>query len=77
MADAVGLVASILQLVDTIAKARSYLKDFRNASKDQLSLLLELQSLESLVREVDERIKKATLGTDLRSSRNHWFSWRG
>jgi hypothetical protein len=30
MADAVGLVASILQLVDTIAKARSYLTSGKN-----------------------------------------------
>ncbi|KAJ7706722.1 ankyrin repeat-containing domain protein [Mycena rosella] len=57
MADIVGLVASILQLVDTVAKARGYIKDFRDAPKDQERLLLEIQNLEPLVKELRTRIK--------------------
>ncbi|KAJ7706789.1 hypothetical protein B0H17DRAFT_570141 [Mycena rosella] len=58
MADIVGLVASVLQLVDTMAKARGYIKDFRDAPKDQQRLLLEIQNLEPLVKELDTRIKE-------------------
>ncbi|KAJ7499629.1 hypothetical protein FB451DRAFT_41815 [Mycena latifolia] len=58
MADIVGLVTSVLQLVDAVAKTRNYVQDFRNAPKDKLRLLLEIQSVESLVRDLDERIKK-------------------
>ncbi|KAJ7143051.1 ankyrin repeat-containing domain protein [Mycena epipterygia] len=57
MADIVGLVASILQLVDTVVKTRDYIQDFRNAPKDQKRLLLEIRNVEPLVRELDKRIK--------------------
>ncbi|KAJ7613767.1 ankyrin repeat-containing domain protein [Mycena polygramma] len=56
MADVVGLVASILQLVDTVAKTRDYIEDFRNAPHDQRQLLEEIQSLDPLIRELDRRI---------------------
>ncbi|KAJ6561585.1 hypothetical protein B0H10DRAFT_1966461 [Mycena sp. CBHHK59/15] len=56
MAGVVGLVASVLQLVDTVAQARGYIHDFHNAPKDQRRLLLEIHSLEPLVRELDKRI---------------------
>ncbi|KAF7345597.1 ANK-REP-REGION domain-containing protein [Mycena venus] len=52
MADLVGLVASILQLVDAVAKTRNYVQDFRNAPKDQRKLLLEIQSLRTLLKEL-------------------------
>ncbi|KAF7368240.1 ARF/SAR protein [Mycena venus] len=35
MADIVGLVATILQLIETVSKTRNYVHDFRNAPKDQ------------------------------------------
>ncbi|KAJ7453089.1 ankyrin repeat-containing domain protein [Mycena latifolia] len=53
----VGLVASVLQLVNTVAQIRGYIKDFRDAPEDQRQLLLEIESLESLVVELEERIK--------------------
>ncbi|KAJ7789951.1 hypothetical protein B0H14DRAFT_2626565 [Mycena olivaceomarginata] len=59
MADIVGLFASILQLVDTIAIARDYIKGFRDAPKDQQELLAEINNLAPLMKEVEERIKRA------------------
>ncbi|KAJ7481648.1 ankyrin repeat-containing domain protein [Mycena latifolia] len=50
MADLVGILASILQLIDTVAKAVVYTKDFKNAPKEQQKLLSEVQSVEPLLR---------------------------
>ncbi|KAJ6563634.1 hypothetical protein DFH09DRAFT_1364040 [Mycena vulgaris] len=58
MADFFGLVASILQLVDTVAKAHHYITDFHDAPKDQQRLLWEIKSLEPLVRKLDNQIRK-------------------
>ncbi|KAJ7453540.1 ankyrin repeat-containing domain protein [Mycena galericulata] len=62
MADIVGLIASVLQLVDTVVRAHDYIQDFRDAPKDQRQLLLEIRNLEPLIRELDKRIeqKRAT-----------------
>ncbi|KAJ7088352.1 hypothetical protein C8R44DRAFT_751918 [Mycena epipterygia] len=57
MADIVGLVASVLQLLDTVSKARDYIHDFRNAPKDQQDLLLEITHLRPLLQQVDKRIQ--------------------
>ncbi|KAJ7321268.1 ankyrin repeat-containing domain protein [Mycena albidolilacea] len=57
MADLVALIASVLQLVDTVAKAGDYLQDFRNAPKDQQQLLLEIQNLDPLIRKLDQCIR--------------------
>ncbi|KAJ7875837.1 hypothetical protein B0H13DRAFT_2279666, partial [Mycena leptocephala] len=62
MADIVGLVASVLQLVDTVAKARDYIHDFRNARKDQKKLLQEIQNLQPLITELNQRIKDLPAG---------------
>ncbi|KAJ6469289.1 hypothetical protein C8R45DRAFT_428125 [Mycena sanguinolenta] len=56
MAEMAGLVASILQLVDTVARAREYIHDFRNARKDQKKLLLEIKNLEPLLTQLHQRI---------------------
>ncbi|KAJ7481671.1 ankyrin repeat-containing domain protein [Mycena latifolia] len=53
----VGLVASVLQLVDAMAGAHRYIMNFRDAPKDQKRLLSEIQSLEPLVKELGNRIK--------------------
>ncbi|KAF7370632.1 SesA domain-containing protein [Mycena sanguinolenta] len=58
MADIVGLIASILQLVDTIKKARDYVHTFRDAQKQRKLLLMEIESLEPLLRELDGRIQR-------------------
>ncbi|KAJ7613770.1 ankyrin repeat-containing domain protein [Mycena polygramma] len=62
MADIVGLVASILQLVDTVAKTRDYIQDFRNAPHDQQKLLKEIQSLDPLLGVVDPLIRGGRAG---------------
>ncbi|KAJ7841913.1 hypothetical protein B0H14DRAFT_3457184 [Mycena olivaceomarginata] len=56
MADLVGLIASVLQLVDAVAKTRDYIQDFRNAPHEQKELVLEIQNLGPLIRKLDERI---------------------
>ncbi|KAJ7605877.1 ankyrin repeat-containing domain protein [Roridomyces roridus] len=58
MADIVGLLASILQFVDAVSRARQYIQDFRNAPKEQKRLLLEIQNLEPLIGELDMRVRK-------------------
>jgi hypothetical protein len=62
MAEVVGLIASVLQLVDTLAKARDYIHDFHNAPKDQQRILLEIQNLSPLIRELDRRIQNTVTG---------------
>jgi hypothetical protein len=57
MADIVGLVASVLQLFEAVARARDYIHDFRHAPKEQEQLSLEIQNLEPLVRELENQIK--------------------
>ncbi|KAF7371449.1 hypothetical protein MSAN_00781900 [Mycena sanguinolenta] len=59
MADIVGLVASILQLFDTIKSTRDYVHTFRHAPKQQTLLLAEIQSLEPLLKELDDRIQRS------------------
>ncbi|KAJ7453168.1 hypothetical protein FB451DRAFT_1565720 [Mycena latifolia] len=56
MADIIGLVASVLQLVDMVAKAWGYIRGFQNAPREQQRLLLEIQNLQPLVKELDRRI---------------------
>ncbi|KAJ6531033.1 hypothetical protein B0H19DRAFT_1273269 [Mycena capillaripes] len=58
MADIVGLIASVLQLVEVVVKARSYIKDFRDAPNDQQRLFGEIQNLDRLLRELDKRVEK-------------------
>ncbi|KAJ6618678.1 hypothetical protein B0H10DRAFT_1222751 [Mycena sp. CBHHK59/15] len=57
MAELVGLLASILQLVDTIVKASTYVKDFQDAPKEQQKLLSEVQSLQPLLQELQSRVR--------------------
>jgi hypothetical protein len=52
----VGLVASVLQLVDTVAQTHRYINDVRGAPNDQQRLLLEVLNLQPLVRELDRRM---------------------
>ncbi|KAJ7242072.1 ankyrin repeat-containing domain protein [Mycena rebaudengoi] len=56
MAEIVGLVASILQLVDTAAKTRAYINDFRDAPKEQQKLLAEIENLKPLLEELQKRV---------------------
>ncbi|KAJ7434237.1 hypothetical protein FB451DRAFT_1195524 [Mycena latifolia] len=56
MAEALGTLASVLQLVDTILKAREYFKDFHEAPKDQKKLFSEMEGLKGLLVELDKRV---------------------
>ncbi|KAJ6574575.1 hypothetical protein B0H19DRAFT_605200 [Mycena capillaripes] len=59
MADIVGLIASILQLVDGVVKAWDYVQDFQHAPEDQQQLLQEIKSLDPLIRNLDEQIQRS------------------
>jgi hypothetical protein len=52
MAETLGTVASILQLVDTVQKAREFIQDFRHAPKEQQKLLSEMDDLRPLIEEL-------------------------
>ncbi|KAJ6514081.1 ankyrin repeat domain-containing protein [Mycena vulgaris] len=56
MAEALGIVASIIQLVDTALKARESLKDFRDAPKEQEKLFLEMEGLRPLLAVLLKRV---------------------
>ncbi|KAJ6532735.1 hypothetical protein DFH09DRAFT_133233 [Mycena vulgaris] len=66
MAEIVGLIANILQLVDVVVKARSYVKDFSNAPKDQRLLLEEIQTLDTLLKKLDNRIQSTVVPSAMR-----------
>ncbi|KAJ6557518.1 hypothetical protein B0H19DRAFT_1261131 [Mycena capillaripes] len=56
MAETLGIVATLLQLIDTVLKARDYIQDFCNAPEEQRKLLSEMEDLRSLLEELDKRI---------------------
>jgi hypothetical protein len=56
MAELIGLLASILQLVDTVVKAEVLLKDLHNANKDQARIFSEVQALQPLIAALQQRI---------------------
>ncbi|KAJ7129926.1 hypothetical protein C8R46DRAFT_678042 [Mycena filopes] len=57
MAEIVGVLASVLQLVDMVTKARGYLKGVHDASEDQQRLFAEVHNVQILLRELDNRIR--------------------
>ncbi|KAJ7688188.1 ankyrin repeat-containing domain protein [Mycena rosella] len=62
MAEALGTIASVLQLVDTALKARKYLKDFHNAAKEQHKLFSEMENVMALLEELNRRAEKNLSG---------------
>ncbi|KAJ7483618.1 ankyrin repeat-containing domain protein [Mycena latifolia] len=56
MAEALGTLASVLQLVDTVLKAQEYLKDFHEAPEEQKKLFSEMKGLKALLVELDKRV---------------------
>ncbi|KAF7328589.1 Ankyrin repeat-containing protein [Mycena sanguinolenta] len=62
MTDLVGLVASILQLVDTVKNARDYVHAFRDAQSQRKLLLAEIGSLQPLLKQLDNRIQRSQTG---------------
>jgi hypothetical protein len=59
MAEIIGLVASILQLIDIASKARKCFNGFRDAPQEQQKLLSEIQSIENLVLHLGGRMEKS------------------
>ncbi|KAJ6563714.1 hypothetical protein DFH09DRAFT_1364088 [Mycena vulgaris] len=57
--DIIGVVASALQLIDALVKARSYIHDFRDAPEDQQRIVRELISIRPLLEQLDKRIKRS------------------
>lgn len=57
--EAVGLIASITQLIDVTAKTIKYLRSVKDASADRLQLLLEASSLSSLLISLEVQAKGA------------------
>ncbi|KAJ7844324.1 ankyrin repeat-containing domain protein [Mycena leptocephala] len=55
MAETVGLVASVFQLLETVLKARDFITDFRNAPAELQRLVLEVEQLKPLVRVLNDR----------------------
>ncbi|KAJ6596207.1 ankyrin repeat-containing domain protein [Mycena vulgaris] len=56
MAETLGTIASILQLVDVALKAREYIQDFRHALQEQEKILSEMDDLRPLLVELQRRI---------------------
>ncbi|KAJ7154153.1 hypothetical protein C8R46DRAFT_1118835 [Mycena filopes] len=56
MAEVIGVLASVLQLVDMVTKARGYLKGVHDAPEDQERLFAEVQNVQILLRELNKRI---------------------
>lgn len=56
---AIGLVASIIQLIDVTAKAVKYLNDVKDAPKDRQRLALEVTSLLTLLTNLRYQMEEA------------------
>ncbi|KAJ7075570.1 hypothetical protein B0H15DRAFT_866669 [Mycena belliarum] len=57
MAEVLGTVATVLQLVDTALRAREYIKDFKNASAEQHKLFSDIGDLKQLLTELEKRAR--------------------
>jgi hypothetical protein len=62
MADVLGILASVLQLVDLVATAGIYVKDLRNAPGEQQKIFAEVQALKPLLGDLHTRISIDRLG---------------
>jgi hypothetical protein len=56
MAEALGIVTGVLQLVESALKTRDYIEDFRHAPQEQQKLLSEMDSLRPLLIDLQARI---------------------
>ncbi|KAJ6588433.1 ankyrin repeat-containing domain protein [Mycena capillaripes] len=64
MADIIGILASILQLVDVVATAGIYVKDLRNAPTEQQKIYAEVQALRPLLGDLHSRISRERVATE-------------
>ncbi|KAJ7151979.1 ankyrin repeat-containing domain protein [Mycena filopes] len=56
MAEILGIIASILQLLDTTAKAWEHIQDFRSAPKEEKQIRLEMDHLEAILKRLRQEI---------------------
>ncbi|KAJ7136784.1 ankyrin repeat-containing domain protein [Mycena epipterygia] len=56
MAEIVGIVASVLQLIDTALKVREYINDFHHAPAEQQKMFSEMECLKPLLGDLHARI---------------------
>ncbi|KAJ7136752.1 ankyrin repeat-containing domain protein [Mycena epipterygia] len=56
MAEIVGIVASVLQLIDTALKVREYINDFHHAPAEQQKMFSEMECLKLLLGDLHTRI---------------------
>jgi hypothetical protein len=63
MAETLGTITSILQLVAAALKAREYVKDFHDAPREQQKLFSEMEDLKTLLTELRKRAE-SNLSTD-------------
>ncbi|KAJ7166318.1 ankyrin repeat-containing domain protein [Mycena crocata] len=59
MAEVIGLISGVLQLVDSIAKGAIHFHDFHHASKERRMLLDEVKALQPLLGELQRRINSS------------------
>ncbi|KAJ6555694.1 hypothetical protein DFH09DRAFT_1491941 [Mycena vulgaris] len=60
MGELIGLLASVLQLVDVVAGAGKLVKDLHNAPKEQQRLFSEIESLRPLIAALQDRVGHPT-----------------
>ncbi|KAJ7108042.1 ankyrin repeat-containing domain protein [Mycena crocata] len=65
MADVLDTLASIIQLVDTVLKARQYIKDFYKAAAEQKRLFVDMNHLKTLFEELQTRVSERPSTTAL------------
>ncbi|KAF7333149.1 ANK-REP-REGION domain-containing protein [Mycena venus] len=56
MAEVLGIITSVLQLVDSALRTRDYIEDFRHAPQEQQKLLSEMDNLRPLLIDLQARI---------------------
>ncbi|KAJ7114782.1 hypothetical protein C8R44DRAFT_224838 [Mycena epipterygia] len=59
MAELIGLLTSILQLISTIQTAATLIKDLHNAPKEQQRLFSEIRSLQPLIAGLQDRVRNS------------------
>ena len=56
---AIGIAASIVQLIDATTKARKYLNEVKHATKERAELAMEAANLVPLLTSLHNRVQKA------------------
>jgi hypothetical protein len=70
MAETLGTIVSIMQLVDSALRARDYIQDFRHGPQEQQKLLSEMDDLRPLLQELETRVAANPSSSVLRQMKN-------